>query len=319
MEQDQQASLRQYVWNYLSFYGEQRARTLRLFVAVGSGLSLGAAVLLRTGGSEIVVAPLGAALAILGILLWILDCGASAKVKKAEEALRHLDSELKLPNVKGGGPHVLRLLEQGGSGEEQGAKGCCGGCGESAIAAVVYALFALLGVFFAMVPYFPKEMVTGTLQPLQPPPTPFATPRATPPATPFMPPYGQPRFPRQTPPGGLPRQYPSFTPPAGFPNRPNGPTFGTPQAFPGGTPAARVTPTAPGSFPPAGNPVGAPQVQPHPLGQPAQSGQPGQPGQPAPNAIQLEPAKPVGAPPAAAAPSAAAPAAASPAAAVAPK
>jgi len=144
MEQDQQQNLRQYAWNYLSFYGGQRARLLRLFVAVGSGLALGAAGLLRTEATEIVVAPLGSVLAILGILFWIMNRGLSAKVRHGEEGLRHLDGELKLPNLKGGAPHVLRLLEQG-AGDGNGTSGCGGGCDESAMGSAVYILLPCSG------------------------------------------------------------------------------------------------------------------------------------------------------------------------------
>lgn len=289
MEHDQQQNLRQYVWNHLSFYAGERSLWLRLFISVGSALALGAAGLLRTEATEIVVAPLGLVLAILGVLFWIMNRGLSARVRQGEAALRHLDAELKLPNVKGGAPHFLRLLDQS-AGEGDRAKGCCGGFDESSIASAVYLLFALLGLFFAVAPYYPREMPVK--------PVVIETPAPLVKATPAMP-QRQAPFPQQTPPGFNPRRFSGATPPLGFPNRPTGfprTPLGTPE---GGAPAApparfnpptSVTPVTPaGAVPPAN----APNLPSQPSG--------------APNAVEpakaavAAPASAIAAPPAAAA------------------
>jgi len=303
MEQDQQ-SLRQYAWNYVSFYGGQRARLLLLFAAVGSGVTLGAAGLLRTEATEIVVAPLGVMLMVLASLFWIVNRGLSAKVRHGEEALRHLDAELKLPNAKSGAPHVLRLLEQGGG---EGAASKCCGCDTTVIGSAVYILFALLGFFFTVAPYYPKVMAVAPVVLETPAPLVKATPHRLPPsfARP-TPDFGQRRFPGSTSYPGGPNRLNNF------PGRPAGmPQPGVPAGAPGlpqpGAPNGmppRITPptgAAPaGAVPPGGVPNGA--LQPRSI--------PGsvQPGRPA--IVPAAPAPAASAPPA---PASAAPAAPSPA------
>lgn len=89
--------LRDYIWNYFSLHSEQRLKTFHFFVII-STLIVGATLtILKDIDSLIYSAPMAFLLAFIAFIFWKLDQRNIALIKHSEDALKELESGMKIP------------------------------------------------------------------------------------------------------------------------------------------------------------------------------------------------------------------------------
>lgn len=124
MDLDQHSSFRGYLlYRHLAHTGI-RAAFFALQLLIVAGYGFGVASLLCNGGNPGGLIAIGVFFTVLSAFQYCLERSAAKDQKSVTAALRFLDGQLALPNVKGAGSHVLRTFETGvpGTGEMKPAE-----------------------------------------------------------------------------------------------------------------------------------------------------------------------------------------------------
>ena len=99
---------RESAWRHFSIHAEQRLRMLQFYITVSTARLGGGVLLLRTD-NEIAIILIGSLASFFSFVFWKLEARTRTLVKNAEDAIKHLDESINLPDVDGE-PSPLKLF-----------------------------------------------------------------------------------------------------------------------------------------------------------------------------------------------------------------
>ena len=96
-------------WRHFAIHADQRLKMFQFYITISTALFGAGIFLFRAGQNDVAIILLGLLALFFSFVFWKLDVRTSILVKNAEDAIKHLDESIDLPNIDGE-PNPLKLF-----------------------------------------------------------------------------------------------------------------------------------------------------------------------------------------------------------------
>ena len=100
---------RENAWRHFTVHADQRLKMFQFYITVSTALLAGGLLFLRTNSNDLAVGFLGFLATFFSFVFWKLEDRTRTLVKNAEDAIKHLDESVDLPDLNNE-PSPLKLF-----------------------------------------------------------------------------------------------------------------------------------------------------------------------------------------------------------------